>query len=61
MYPNPASNKVTISFSLLPEIGTKITLMDMIGKELLAAMLKVHMKQWIFSTYLRGCTLLKPN
>lgn len=35
MYPNPASNNVTIKFSELPEIGTKIILIDITGKQLL--------------------------
>jgi parallel beta-helix repeat protein len=34
VYPNPASNVVNVSFSILPESGTKITLMDMNGKEI---------------------------
>ena len=31
MYPNPASNNVTVRFSVLPEEGTKITLYGCYG------------------------------
>ena len=33
MYPNPASNNVTIRFSELPVEETKITIFDMTGRE----------------------------
>ena len=36
VYPNPASNVVNVSFSNLPKKGTKITLMDMNGKEIIS-------------------------
>ncbi|SHJ13160.1 Por secretion system C-terminal sorting domain-containing protein [Tangfeifania diversioriginum] len=35
MYPNPASNIITIHFSTLPEKGTRIELTDMTGKQLI--------------------------
>jgi hypothetical protein len=35
MYPNPANDNVTIRFSSLPEMGTKIELTDMTGKQLI--------------------------
>ena len=34
MYPNPASDKVTIRFSTLPNEETKISISDMMGREL---------------------------
>jgi hypothetical protein len=36
MYPNPASSNVTIRFSVLPEEGTKILILDMMGREVFA-------------------------
>ncbi|MBK6285935.1 MAG: T9SS type A sorting domain-containing protein [Draconibacterium sp.] len=36
MYPNPASNNVTIRFSALPAEGTQIKLMDILGNEILS-------------------------
>ena len=35
MFPNPASDKVTIRFSTMPEMGTKIELTDITGKQLI--------------------------
>jgi sulfur transfer protein SufE len=34
MYPNPANDKVTIRFSTLPNEETKISILDMMGREL---------------------------
>jgi hypothetical protein len=36
MYPNPASDNVTIRFSALPAEGTQIKLMDILGNEILS-------------------------
>lgn len=36
MYPNPASNNVTIKFTVQPENGTKIILTDILGRQLLS-------------------------
>jgi len=38
VYPNPASNIVNVNFSNMPETGTKITLMDINGKEIISRM-----------------------
>jgi hypothetical protein len=38
IYPNPASNIVNVNFSNMPETGTKITLMDINGKEIISRM-----------------------
>ena len=36
MYPNPANNNVTVRFSVLPQEGTKINLLDAIGKDVIS-------------------------
>ena len=36
MYPNPARNNVTLRFSTLPKMGTRIILTDITGKQLLS-------------------------
>jgi hypothetical protein len=36
MYPNPASDNVTIRFSALPAEGTQIKLMDILGNKILS-------------------------
>jgi len=40
LYPNPASDKINIRFSNLPEIGTRIVLYDITGKQLISQLVQ---------------------
>jgi len=59
MYPNPAINNVTISFSDLPEIRSKIILMDMNGKQLQSREVQSTHEVFDLQSYPTGVYLVK--
>jgi hypothetical protein len=59
MYPNPATERVTIRFSQLPETGTNIELLDMSGKRLISREVQSAQEVLDMNSYPNGIYLIK--
>ncbi len=59
IYPNPANNIATIKFSTLPETGTKIILMDIVGNFITSRKVESSINILDISTLAPGIYLVK--
>jgi hypothetical protein len=61
LYPNPATNNVTIRFSEIPEDGTKITIYDMTGREMQSRIVQSTLETFDIQDLKSGMYLVKTD
>ncbi|MBK6283796.1 MAG: T9SS type A sorting domain-containing protein [Draconibacterium sp.] len=61
VYPNPASNNVTIRFSELPEDGTRITIFDMTGREVQSRIVQNTLETFDIQALKQGIYIVKTE